>query len=127
MVILDTSYLFAFFQSIDDHHPKAVAIARELEHESCYVPFLVFQELMTLLTSKYSSQEATRLMKVLLAEDSPIKLLKIDMDYFDETVALFRQLEPHRFSFVDVLLIALHRDFNAPVVTFDQRLQRALA
>lgn len=76
--------------------------------------------------SKLGSDAATTITSNILAEDSRIKLLKIDPDYINETFDLFSRLSPHRFSYVDVSLIVLAKEFEAEVLTFDRRLEEKL-
>lgn len=122
MLILDTSFLFAFFQETDDHHNKAVQLTASLEEDIVYFPFLVFQELLTLLTSRYSSKEAVRISEIMLDKDFPAKILKIDEEYFEQSIKMFKKLGKHRFSFVDVSLLVLASELEAKIITFDTRL-----
>ncbi|MFA5855515.1 MAG: PIN domain-containing protein [Candidatus Gracilibacteria bacterium] len=126
MVILDTSFLFAFFNETDEHHAEAVRLTPSLEGDLIYFPFLVFQELMTLIMSRYSSSEAVRISEILLDGEFPAQIFKVDIDYLKESVALFRELGQHKLSFVDVSLIVLAREFSAKVITFDRGLKTAL-
>lgn len=76
--------------------------------------------------SKLGSEPAATIISNILAEDSPIKFLKIDPEYINETFDLFSRLSPHRFSYVDVSLIVLAKEFEAEVLTFDRRLEERL-
>lgn len=127
MVILDTSFLFALFVEQDSAHLKAVHFAKSLAQENAFCSFLVFQELMTLMMSKLGSEAASKIGADILAQDSGIQILKIDQDYFEETVKLFEKLSPHKLSFVDVSLLVLAKKLEAKVLTFDQGLERALS
>lgn len=126
MVILDTSFIFALFVREDDFHLKAISLIKRFESELIYCSFLVFQETMTLMMSKLGSEAAASIVSNILGEDSPIKLLKVDQEYSNETFELFSKLSPHRFSYVDVSLMVLSREFEAEVLTFDRRLEEKL-
>ena len=126
MVLLDTSFLIAYFRKEDVHHASALKWIPRLDEDRPYIPFSVFQELLTVLTYKLSSEEAIQIGDLLLSADSPAQILKLDEGYFKETVGLFRKLIPHRFSYVDVLLIFLHRELEIPVLTFDKKLEKIL-
>jgi len=91
-----------------------------------YVSFLVAQEFLTLLTSRYSSSVAATIYEDLFSEETGIKLIKIDEEFFEETLVLFKKLNPHRFSFVDVSLMVLSKELEAKVLTFDERLEEKL-
>ncbi|QQR54682.1 type II toxin-antitoxin system VapC family toxin [Candidatus Peregrinibacteria bacterium] len=125
-MILDTSFIFAYFNSVDSLHKKARHIFKSSAEEPHFVSFLVYQELLTLMTSRFSSKEAIQLSEILLSEDSGIQLLKMDEEYFEESVALFEELSPHKLSFVDISLLVLAKNLEAKVLTFDERLVRAL-
>jgi len=124
MVILDTSFLFALFQEQDEFHEEAKQVSLSFDGELVYFSFLVFQELMTLTMSRYSSEEATTISRTLLGEKFPAKIIKLDTDYFELTNDLFKKLGKHRFSFVDVSLLVLARELDARIITFDERLQK---
>jgi len=126
LVILDTSFLFALFVKEDDFHEKALALAKQQDSPLLACSFLVFQELMTLLMSKVGASAATKIGQDILDPSSPIQFLKIDEEFFDESWAIFSKLGPHRFSFVDVSLMVLSKEFEAKVLTFDRRLEEKL-
>lgn len=127
MLILDTSFLFAFFQQNDNQHDDAVGLTASFKNDVVYFPFLVFQELMTLIMSRYSSSEAIRICEIILDKDFPAQILKIDEEYFEQSVDLFKKLGKHKFSFVDVSLIVLARELGAKIITFDERLEKETA
>lgn len=127
MLILDTSFLFALFVAQDDFHEQALLLAKESEGQLLSCSFLVFQEFMTLLMSKVGSTFAVKINNDLLGPDSPLQLLKMDEEFFEESNALFRTLSPHKLSFVDVSLIVLSRNLEAKVLTFDKGLEQALS
>lgn len=81
---------------------------------------------MTLLMSKVGASAATKIGRDILDTTSPIQLLKIDEEFFEDSWNLFGELGPHRFSFVDVSLIVLSKELDAKVMTFDKRLEKAL-
>lgn len=126
MVLLDSCFLFAYFVKEDDFHSQAVKLAKNFADETVFCSFLVFQEFMTLVMSRLGSQAAIQIGSDLLNEDSAIHLTKLDQELFEESMALFKTLSPHRLSFVDFALIALSRHLGAEVLTFDEPLQKAL-
>ena len=81
---------------------------------------------MTLLMSKVGASAATKIGQDILDSSSPIQLLKIDEELFEESWDLFSKLGSHRFSFVDVSLMVLSKEFEAEVLTFDRRLEEKL-
>lgn len=122
MIILDTSFLFAYFQSTDVHHNKALEYAENLDNEKILLPYDILKELITVITYKISSEEALKVLDALTIKDSPIELLHIDEIMNEQSLKLFKELSPHKFSFIDVLLIYLSRTFNSEILTFDKAL-----
>ncbi len=127
MVILDTSFIFAFFNQKDEFHGKAHQILEILGKQPLFVSFLVYQELLTLMMARFSSEAAVELSNELFSEDYSVQLLKIDEEYFEDSQALFKQLSPHKFSFVDISLMVLSKNLEAKVLTFDRNLEKTLA
>jgi len=127
MVILDTSFLVAYFREADVHHAKALKLAEELRGEKMVITFLVFQELASILNRKVSTEFSASVTKRLLMPDSSIELFKLDESYFEEVLALYESLGPHSFSYVDVSLIHLSKELELSVLTFDKELEKALA
>ena len=101
MILLDTSFLFAFFQEDDVHHAKAKEWAPQLDEDPGFIPMSVFDELMTLLTYRVSPEAAIKIGQLLLQENSPVGVLKMDETVFDEAWSYFQEKSPHNFSFTD--------------------------
>jgi predicted nucleic acid-binding protein len=127
MVILDTSFLVAYFREMDVHHAKALQRAEELRGEKMVITFLVFQELASILNRKVSTEFATSVTRKLLSPDSNIELFKLDESFFEEVLELYGKLGPHSFSYVDVSLIHLSKELELSVLTFDKELEKALS
>ena len=109
MIILDTSFLAAYFRKSDVHHSKAVELAKRHSEEKLIISFLVFQEFISHLNRKASSELANSVAKFLLSKDSKVEVYKLDEIYMDEVLALYETLSPHLFSYVDVSLIQIGR------------------
>ncbi len=127
MVLLDTSFIYAFFNEVDEFHGIARNLMQNIEEEPIFISFLVYQELMTLMMSRFSSEKAILLADTLFSENSSLQILKMDEEFFEDTQALFQKLSPHTFSFVDVSLMVLAQNLEAKVLTFDKKLAEALA
>lgn len=122
MVILDTSFLVAFFRKEDHHHAKARVLAKKHAGEQMIMTFLVMQEFMGILNRKSSTELAVKVIQLLLKEGSDVQLFKLDEANLEPTLELFGRLKPHDFSYVDVSLIHLAREFECEVLSFDQKL-----
>lgn len=127
MVILDTSFLVAYFREVDVHHTKALKLAEELRGQKMVITFLVFQELVSILNRKVSTDFSTSVAKKLLLPDSNIELFKLDESYLAEVLELYGKLGPHLFSYADISLIHMSKELELPVLTFDKYLEATLA
>ncbi len=127
MIILDTSFLVAYFRTNDVHHAGSVSLAKEHAGEKMVVTFLVLQELINILNRKASTALALEKVKLLTSPDSNIELFKLDESYSEEVLELYERLAPHTFSYTDVSLIHLSKELELPVLTFDKDLEKALA
>lgn len=127
MVILDTSFLVAFFRKNDVHHSAAFEAAKMYKGKVKIVSFLVFQEFISLLNRKVSTKIAATLAKQLLRGDNNIEIYKLDEAYLDQVLKLYGELGPHTLSYIDVSLIHLARELELPVLTFDKDLENVLA
>ncbi len=78
MVILDTSFLFAYFYPQDNLHKKALEKEFFFDDEHCIIPLEVFQELITVITYKLSYRDAMKFGDALLAPESAIEIIKPD-------------------------------------------------
>lgn len=124
MVILDTSFLFAYFNKKDTNHKKAVLLASELNNYTAFLPVEVFEELMTVITYKISSKEAVKVGQLLLDYDSPVKFMHSDEKTFKLSWKLFQDMGTHKFSFIDCILITLAKEFQCQIFTFDKKMDK---
>ena len=97
MIIIDTSYIIAFFSEKDFHHKKAVEFISQLD-EDLFAPIEVIQELMTTLSRKVSSLYAVKVASSIL-ENNSINIINSHELVFDKAFDTFKKLNPHKFSF----------------------------
>ncbi len=119
MILLDTSFLYAYFQEKDVHHKEALKLAKQLDGNQAGVPLEVIEELLTVITRKVSSEEAVRVGKTLITQDSPIQIIYPSEIIFKNTWKLFGELSPHHFSITDCVLMTLAQHFECSIFTFD--------
>ncbi len=123
MVILDTSFLYAYFNHEDFHHAEALKIAKKLPHQALYFPSSVFFELLNLLSSRKNSKIAAEVGAILLAPNSAATLLKMDDSFFDEVWVLFQKSAPLNLSITDTSVLYLALEYGADLITFDRDLK----
>lgn len=122
MVLLDTSYLIAFFNKDDIHHFDALELAKSISGRQAFIPMVIFSELMGVLNRKNETHFAHKIGRFIMSADSPIQIFKIDDSAFDDAWVHFRSREQHALSFVDCMLIALSKNMDAELLTFDKEL-----
>lgn len=121
MIVLDSSFLIAFHNRDDAHHPRAVpAMERFLQGEwgRGLLTGYVFLEVTTVLAARLSQQEAGRVGELLLhAEELDVVPCS---HLFLHAFEVFRGQERAILSFVDSALVALARRREvAHILTFD--------
>ena len=126
MVIVDTSFLYAFFNKNDFHHKNALELYKKYIDEALLVPIEVVEELLTVITRKFSSTEAVKIGKLILDNDLDINIINSNELQFENAWKMFQKLSPHRFSFVDCLLLVLKKEDDDIIFTFDKILSSAL-
>lgn len=125
MVITDTSFLYAFFNKADFHHKDALSLNKKFEDEVLFAPIEVIEELLTSITRKVSSDSAVRVVKDIF-DNEAVTILSSNDFVFDKGWETFKKLSPHKFSFVDCMLISIAKESEATVLTFDKEIQKAL-
>lgn len=128
MIVLDTSFLYAFFQKEDKHHKKAGEIAKIIaDEELIFIPIEVVEELVTVVTYRKSSEVAIKIANILLDPKSAIGIVNTHEIVFDEAWTTFQKLNPHKFSFVDCVLISMTKNSDdTKLITFDKALAEAV-
>lgn len=128
MVVLDTSFLYAIFQEEDKHHKKAKEIAKILANEEIiFIPIEVVQELVTVITYRKSSEVAIKIANIILDPKSAIGIVNSHEVVFDDAWKIFKEESPHKFSFVDCVLISMTKNSDdAKLITFDKALAEAV-
>ncbi len=120
MILLDTSFLYGYFQENDIHHKKACASAQEFFPHGQSIPQEILEEFISLVAKRSGSEEAITLGQILLGSESPVEILPRKENDFKRVWRLFQTLSPHTLSYADCLLITLAREYQCPILTFDK-------
>ena len=122
MILLDTSFVVAFYNQSDAHHAEASpAFHRLLEGEWGDILLLeyVFLEIMTVLAVRRDLPTAVSVGEILLGARE-IEFVPCSQ-YFLETYQVFREQQITRLSFADAAIVAVARDRSAKAIaTFDR-------
>jgi len=124
MLLVDTSFLFAYFFSEDSCHERALEVAHRIKMEELYLIQNVFEEMVTLVGYRTDSKEAVRIGKILLNPSYPFRLMASSDVERQKAWQLFQEFSPHKLSFIDVMLITLAKEYECPIVTFDGEFKR---
>jgi predicted nucleic acid-binding protein len=126
VIILDSSFLIAFYNRRDVHHGRAVATMERLlsgDWGPALLPEYVFLEVATVLAAKVGLGESVAVGKVLL-DAADLEFVACS-EYFNETFEVFRDQQDTTLSFVDASIVAIQRRLGAPfVATFNREFGR---
>ena len=118
MIVFDSSVWIALFVDSDAHHGAALQ-ALEQAAGLIYVPYIVVEEVATLLSYKQSKEQADKFITFIkddartVAADSTIER---DMELFLKN--------PRRMSFADISIMAFASRMGLSLVTFDKEMER---
>jgi len=125
VLILDSSFLVAYHNKRDAHHPAAARIMERLlagEWGRALVLEYVFLEVVTVLLARRGRETASRVATTLL-ESREVDLVPCS-EIFLEAFETFRSQKSSAFSFADAAIVAVARGMeNAVVATFDTDFQ----
>ncbi len=74
------------------------------------------------MNRKVSTEAALEIGELMLIENSPVQLLKLDDAVFDAAWIKFKTLAHRQLSFVDCLLLATAEHMDVSILTFDREL-----
>ncbi|MBS7654970.1 type II toxin-antitoxin system VapC family toxin [Candidatus Bathyarchaeota archaeon] len=123
MILLDSSFIIAYSNEVDENHNKAFQIAKDIDLGIYGAPVItdyIFDEVVTVMLIKVKN-----LMKVIELGEALLNatiLLEVDKDSFNLAWDVFKaQLKPS-LSFTDCTSIALCRiNGISNIATFDKK------
>jgi len=120
MIILDTSFLIAFYNKRDSRHREALKIFDEIANDKLVISDYIFDEVVTFLRAKvpWIAQEVG---KNILEN---LDVIRVNDEDFITAWELFNKFD--ELSFTDCTTLSLSKRLKIRrVVTFDQSLTRA--
>ena len=120
MIILDTSFLIAFYNKRDSRHREALKIFDEIANDKLVISDYIFDEVVTFLRAKvpWIAQEVG---KNILEN---LDVIRVNDEDFITAWELFNKFD--ELSFTDCTTLSLSKRLKIRrVVTFDQSLIRA--
>jgi predicted nucleic acid-binding protein len=123
MILLDTNIIIGYFSPEDTLHQKCRdLLSGKNVNDYCIIPE-VFWEAVSIVSVRHSSEDAIKLGNILEKNFSFYDTKNIPLDSIWE---LFQELSPHRFSYVDTLLLVLLEDQEIDVLTLDEKLKKRI-
>ncbi len=128
----DTSFLVAFYNTRDDHHPQARTFIAGLSESEDPSEFLItdyiFDETLTTILNRSGKRLAIEAAKKIYSSPN-IPIITISPEVFSAAYELFIRYADQEWSFTDCTSIALLREHfqkrPIPVATFDQHFRAA--
>ena len=124
MILLDSSVIIAAFRKEEDHHRDALDIFR---HNTSFLLLdHVLFEVGTVLKMREGQLISQRCLDFLLNTEG-IDFVRATDEEIQKSLLEFQEEENKKLSFVDTLLLVLHRTRNISLATFDKDLQKKLS
>ncbi|MFH0836952.1 MAG: PIN domain-containing protein [Candidatus Aenigmatarchaeota archaeon] len=121
-ILLDTSFILAYFAENDVHHTKAVAIMDDIISKKYGTPVIsdyIFDEMITISLRKLDISRAKEIGESLL--NSELIIMRIDNMMFKKAWSFFRDENVLSLSFTDCTNLSLMNIFNIHnIATFDK-------
>ena len=121
-VFCDSNIWIAWFNKNDHSHQKAKEIINNLpEDVSILTSNLIIYEVLTVLSMRAGKNKSLKFGQWLfpLISKGFISVEYIDEAIEDKTWSIFQTLKNKDISFADCATVAIAKDFNAVILTFD--------
>lgn len=122
MILLDTSFIVAYYNTRDENHGKAIELMKELEEgkygDLCITDY-IFDECMTVIFIRLKNLEKTIEIGNTLRKLT--RMLRIENDIFEDSWNFFKNQKETAFSFTDCTTVSLMKKENTiNITTFDE-------
>jgi len=122
MIILDTSFLFAYYNDNDYFHEDSVKLAPEIlsgKYGPVFISDYVFDEFMTIAFNKIKDLD-----KIVKIGENVLfftNLIYVDEDVFKDSWEIFKNQKDTKMSFTDCSILALMKYRGiSNIATFDE-------
>ncbi|MBI5051365.1 PIN domain-containing protein [Candidatus Micrarchaeota archaeon] len=117
MILLDTSFLVAFFNEEDSQHQKALEDMKNVEKEIQLLSNYVALETATVLRNKKDLRLACDFLEGIRAKDK-LRIYTLNELDFEGTYKIFRN-QKSSLSFIDASIVYLALETNSKIATYD--------
>jgi predicted nucleic acid-binding protein len=122
MIILDTSFIVAFYNTRDENHEKAVKLMEDItkgKYGNLYVTDYIFDESVTVIFIRLKSLSKT--IKIGEVIRKSVEMLEVERRVFEDAWKLFKTQRKTVFSFTDCTTLSIMRKRNIKnIATFDK-------
>jgi predicted nucleic acid-binding protein len=122
MILLDTSFIVAFYNTRDENHQKAVRVMEEIVKEKygeVLITDYIFDESITVIFIRLKS--LSKAVKIGEAIIKSAEIVEIGKSLFDKAWKMFKRQKKTKFSFTDCTTIAVMEDKSIKnIATFDE-------
>ncbi len=122
MIILDSSFIVAYYNTADSNHNKAIGIMKGLgagEYGDIFITDYIFDETVTVAFVRLKNLNKT--VEIGGAVNSLAKTSYIGKDIFEDTWKLFKGQTGTRFSFTDCSTLSMMKKEGIKnIATFDE-------
>lgn len=119
-MVLDSSFLVAYFLEMDANNAKAIGLAERHEKESLLLPDLVLYETLTLICYRKGAQGAREAYEK-ISGNSQILLHDFSAEEKREILDRFLS-QKGKLGFVDVAILHLAEKTGSGIISFDRQL-----
>ncbi len=127
MILLDTSFVVAYYNTADNNHNKAVEIMNSLTaggYGDIFITDYIFDEIATVAFVRLKNLNKT--IEIGEAVNSLAKIDYIGKDVFEDTWKLFKGQTATKFSFTDCSTLSMMKKNGIKnIATFDEDFKKA--
>ena len=117
--IIDSSVYVSLFLESDSRHKEALYIFQNLWETIILIPYLIYQETLTVLSNKFSTELAQGFDTLIHSDD---RFILIAPEIADEII--FWRENQKQISYIDISLIHASLKYKAELITFDKEMQK---
>ena len=118
MYIIDTSVYVSAFLEDDINHEEWLKIIANIDWK-INIPYLVFQEEITVLTYKHSKNLAWDFVDFILADD---RFILTNWESIEE-ISFWKTID-NRISYIDIIVVYIAIKYSIKLYTFDEDMEK---
>ena len=120
MILIDTSVLYAFYDTNDSCYERAKQELSKLHPDKILIPSDVMKELITLLSLRKGGKIAKMIYMELESKD--VTIYNLETLEFLEFMHFFLEKPDNNLSMADLQLLFLSQKHGFRIITFDKKL-----